>query len=119
FRIPYNHVLLATVPWPCRNWGCGAFGGASAVKLLLQWLAASLADSGEGFGLEYHAWDDAVILEFLRSDAARSRLASATVGQLWAALVTAAERQSELPNEVKRYPEDGAEFLRAVLEELP
>ena len=38
------------------------------MKLLLQWLAASLADSGEGFGLEYHAWDDAVILELLGSE---------------------------------------------------
>ena len=44
------------------NWGCGAFGGAPAVKLFVQWVAASLAGLQ---GLEYHPWDDSVLFQFL------------------------------------------------------
>ena len=47
------------------NWGCGAFGGSSAVKVFLQWIAASLAGLE---ALEYFPWDDLILhqlLEFL------------------------------------------------------
>ena len=42
------------------NWGCGAFGGSPAVKLFVQWVAASLAGLQ---GLEYFPWDDRVLFE--------------------------------------------------------
>ena len=44
------------------NWGCGAFGGSPAVKLFVQWVAASLAGLE---GLEYYPWDDAVLFGLL------------------------------------------------------
>ena len=40
------------------NWGCGAFGGSAAVKVFIQWIAASLAGLDT---LEYFPWEDAVI----------------------------------------------------------
>lgn len=44
------------------NWGCGAFGGSSAVKVFIQWMAASLAGLET---LEYFPWDDMVIHQLL------------------------------------------------------
>jgi poly(ADP-ribose) glycohydrolase len=45
------------------NWGCGAFGGSAAVKVFIQWMAASLAGLES---LEYFPWDDGVIHQLLR-----------------------------------------------------
>ncbi|OLP77640.1 Poly(ADP-ribose) glycohydrolase [Symbiodinium microadriaticum] len=94
------------------NWGCGAFGGSPAVKLFVQWVAASLAGLQ---GLEYFPWDDTVLFEFLSSGEALECFSKTTVGQLWAAVVAAARMQLGLPNEAHRYKDDGSHFLRSVL----
>lgn len=53
----HGHRTAAT-----GNWGCGAFGGSSAVKVFLQWIAASLAGLE---ALEYFPWDDLILHQLL------------------------------------------------------
>ena len=50
------------IPAATGNWGCGAFGGSSAVKVFLQWIAASLAGLE---ALEYFPWDDLILHQHL------------------------------------------------------
>lgn len=50
------------IPAATGNWGCGAFGGSSAVKVFLQWIAASLAGLE---ALEYFPWDDLILHQLL------------------------------------------------------
>jgi poly(ADP-ribose) glycohydrolase len=63
------------------NWGCGAFGGDVQLKILLQWIAASLA----GRHMRYFAFENEECRDFpaLR-DALLAR--GVTVGSLWMAL---------------------------------
>ncbi len=68
------------------NWGCGAFGNDHVLKFLQQWLAAS--DAGVA-RLCYHTYGDR------RSDglgALTQRLRACTVGDVWAAVLSAAQQ---------------------------
>lgn len=56
------HVGHQKIPAATGNWGCGAFGGSSAVKVFLQWIAASLAGLE---ALEYFPWDDLILHQLL------------------------------------------------------
>jgi hypothetical protein len=90
------------------NWGSGAFGGAAAVKALLQWMAASEAD----VDLEYFPWNDPVLVSELPSLVQCARCTGATVGMLMRALLSTASAATEEPN--GRFCDDGKAFLATV-----
>ena len=96
------------------NWGSGAYGGSAAVKLFIQWVAASHAGLGR---IEYHPWDDEALHDHLSDAAVMGRYHSATISQVWSAVKGAVARQKDLPHP-HRFQDDGQEFLSAVNELL-
>ena len=75
FSNPYTASLAAVAT---GNWGCGAFGGCPRLKLLLQWLAASVA----GRPVCYLTWGDTALVREAGRLAAALTSAETSVGRL-------------------------------------